>query len=332
MKLDEQFLHPLLLLALLALPLLWALLLGLERRIERLRRQLLGARFQRRMPGFERRFDRRRLGLRMLALALLLLAAAGPRFGIDLDAAEEPGVDLVLALDVSRSMLAEDQKPTRLAAAKAQIEALMRRAAGDRVALVLFAGEATLRVPLTRDLQSLSLLAGLADPYSVELGGSDLGAALDSALGALPEKSGSHQSIVLLTDGEDLSGRAASMAKRCAERGVTVHCLGFGSIPGSKVRVPGGGFLRQPDGAELISRMDAESLRAVAQASGGRFVACIDQPEALVQLYERQLLSMTRKSFEAQLQGSRKHRYAWPLLLALLLLLWDLVPWRRRHG
>ena len=331
MSIAEHFVEPLVLLTLLAVPLVWLLLLGLERRLERQRLALFGPRSERLARSFDSRQGRRRVHARTIALALLVVAAAGPRFGVDLGAAEERGIDIVLALDVSRSMLAQDQSPTRLAAAKAQIASLSERAEGERVALVLFAGEARLRVPLTKDLRSLHMLAGLADPYSVGVGGSDLGAALETALEALPENSGGHESIVLLTDGEDLRGEARRVAERCAERGIVVHCVGFGSPLGAKIPQPGGGFVRDDSGSEVVTRMDPESLAALAEPSGGRLVRAFDNEEALVQLYERQLLAMARKSFEEELERSLTLRYSWPLLTALALLLWDLVPWRRRR-
>jgi Ca-activated chloride channel family protein len=315
---------------LLLLPLLAALFYGLDRRRQRRLRALLGARIAKRTPKPADTGPRWRRRVRILAFGLLLLAALGPRFGFELGNAEQRGIDIVLALDVSRSMLAEDQEPSRLEAAKAQIAALTQSARGDRIALLLFAGDTRLRVPLTRDLASLSALAAVADPYSVDRGGSDLGAALQAAADALPPESAGHESIVLLTDGEDLEGRAREAARRLAERGIVVHCVGFGSPRGAKIpRSDAEGFVKDAAGLEVVTTMDQESLRAIAEASGGSFGSAFEQRDALVQLYDRHLLAMARKTFEDELQESRTLRYFWPLLVAFLILILDLC-WTER--
>ena len=145
------------------------------------------------------------------------MASKEVKFSMDGRARLARGVDILVCLDVSRSMLAQDLQPSRLARAQEEIRALAARTESDRVGLVLFAGDARLAVPLTRDKDSFASLASRASPLSVERGGSDVGAALDTALGAL---TGAHEVILLLTDGEDLEARGLQAARRCRDRGI----------------------------------------------------------------------------------------------------------------
>ena len=257
------------------------------------------------------------------ALLLALLAMVQPLWGGRL---ERRGVDIVVCLDVSRSMLARDVAPSRLERAKAEIRELTLRATGDRLGLVLFAGDARLAVPLTRDLASFRELAALADPLSIERGGSDLGAAITAAFDVLDED----ETVLLLTDGEDLGESGLRAARVCAGRNVTVHCVGFGSALGAKIPVPGAGgetFLKDRSGAEVVSAMDPAGLRRIAGATGGEFVDALAGPEALVSVYEERIVPMARESFEAEERLALENRFQWPLLGALVL--WMLDLWLR---
>lgn len=244
---------------------------------------------------------------------------------------ERRGADVVLCLDVSRSMLARDHAPSRLDAARAAIRALAARARGDRLALVVFAGEAKLAVPLTRDMESFALLADGAGVESVARGGTDLGAALDAALAALRGAS-EGASVVVLTDGEDLGGRGLAAARRCLAASVTVHCVGYGSPLGAKValRGPGGDtLLRDRAGAEVVTSMDPHALRAIAERTGGSFAAASDSADALGTLYERRILPRARRVRAQDADASRASLHQWPLAVALALWILDLCRFDR---
>ena len=206
---------------------------------------------------------------------LAVVAALQPLWGEGTASSSARGADVVVCLDVSRSMLARDVPPSRLAAAKREIRALARTRAGDRLALVLFAGEARLAAPLTSDVESFCEIVDLADPLSVGRGGTDLGAALEAALAALEGAAGDHAAVILVTDGEDLGGRGLRAAEACKARNVAVHCVGFGSAGGAKIPVAGDGgttFLRDRGGAEVVSALDPDGLRRIAEATGGEAV------------------------------------------------------------
>lgn len=322
MSLRELFLRPEWLPLLALVPIAWLLLWGADRLRARGLVRSLGSRAPALTADLGAGRRRTRRTLRTAALLLALLALLQPVWGEGPRRAERRGVDVVIGLDVSRSMLARDLPPSRLASAKREIRTLAEHVRGDRLALVVFAGEAHLAVPLTRDAAAFADLADLAGPLDVGRGGTDLGAALDAALEALSGGTGSPAVVLLLTDGEDLEGRGLRVARTCAERDVTVHCVGFGSERGSKIAIEGEGgeaFLRDRAGREVVSAMDPVSLREIAEAAGGEFVDAGIRPLPLLDLYEKRILAMPGGALEADGRRERTNRFQWPLLLAFLL-------------
>jgi len=307
---------PLLLLAPLAVLVLWAL----DRRRARRLRGLAGAGAPRVASLAPARRRARRLwfaaGVGLAALALLR-----PAWGAAPDRLEPRGADVALCLDVSRSMLARDLAPSRLERAQEEIAALKETAGGDRLALVLFAGEATLVAPRTRDLDAVALLAGRAGPASVPTGGSDQGAALEAARAALDRATGEHAAIVLLTDGEDHEGRGRRAAAACREAGIAVHCVGYGSARGAKIPVGGTDgevFLRDRAGAEVVTALEPARLAALAEAGGGAFADAGETDGALPGLYEEHVRPRAEAAYRARAGEGRAQRFQWPLLAAFL--------------
>jgi Ca-activated chloride channel family protein len=269
---------------------------------------------------------RRRLKLGMFTAALLLalLAMLQPVWGEVTRSVEQRGVNIVVGLDVSRSMLARDVEPSRLERAQREIRALAEQPEGDRLGLVLFAGEASLDVPLTRDKRSFAARVAQAGPLSVARGGTDLGAALATALDALSGSTGEHEVIVLLTDGEDLEERGLRVAEQCRERGITVHCVGLGTARGGKIPVEGA-FLKDRSGKEVVSTLDPATLTRIAEATGG------DYSNSLLDLYQDRIRPMARKSFLAEERRAKNNRFQWPLFLAFVLWILDPCVGNRRR-
>jgi Ca-activated chloride channel family protein len=265
----------------------------------------------------------RRGRARLLFAAGLLLAAIAamqPFGGPGARTLEPGGADLVVCLDVSRSMLARDAVPSRLEAAKREIRALAAKARGDRLALVLFAGQTRLAAPLTHDVDAFADLVSLADPTSVPRGGTDIGGALAVALDALEGGTGDHQAIVLVTDGEDLGAEGLRTAEKARARRVVVHTAGFGSPEGSKVPVPedhGEAFLRDRAGRDVVTAQDAAALRRIADATGGTYADATRAAGAIAGLYESEIRPKAREAFEARAGTQRENLFQWPLLAAL---------------
>ncbi len=264
------------------------------------------------------------------------LAVLGVDLGSAHAAASWSGPDLVLCLDVSRSMEAQDVVPSRLARAKAEISAFGQVAAGARVGLVEFAGAPRLRAPLTEDLASLALLAEEADPTDVSRGGTDLGAAIDEAAallesGRVDDRRAS--AVVLLTDGEDHGGRGFAAAQRALARGHRVEVLGLGTALGAKIPLAdtgGRGFLLDAHGTEVVSRLDPQSLEALARAGGGTFTPADREPGTLARLYASELRSLASTAANDPAAARRQEGFPWPIGVAFLLALVDLAVADRR--
>ncbi len=319
---SELFASPGALPMLLLVPLLWLLLRRSDANRERRLAGILGLRMRSLAGDLAKGQRRKRRRLTVIALLLALIALLQPQWGTRLSAVEQRGVDIMICLDVSRSMLARDIVPDRLRRAQREIRALAERTRGDRLALIAFAGDARLIVPLTRDIDSFCEMVDRTDSLSVRRGGTDLAAALETAIDSLGSATGDHEVVLLITDGEDHAQLGLAAAEKCAQIGITVHCLGLGSVRGSKITLAdelGESFLRSRSGEEVISSMDAPSLRKIAAATGGDFVDALSRNDPLVQLYEQRILPRARKAFAAEQRRERKQHYQWPLLVAFLL-------------
>ena len=280
--------------------------------------------------GDLRGFPGRRLALVAGAALALGLAAAGPRWGLESVEEESSAADLVLALDVSKSMLARDISPDRLERARVLARRVLRELPGDRIGLVAFAGRAYTLSPMTVDHGALQLYLDALDPEIVSQGGSSLAAAVRQAtdLARGPEDAG--RGVVLLaTDGEALEDRSAVLeaADRAERVGITIHTVGVGTREGAPVPETAEqgarteGYKRGPDGEIVISRLDEELLREVAERTGGRYVRLGEAGATDAILGTLQ--GLDRTTGESTRRVREKERYAWFALAALLLLVAD---------
>jgi Ca-activated chloride channel family protein len=306
---------------LLCAPLVWWLLLlamrSLRRGATRYGAELTD---QTRSPGV-------RATLWTLALCCLHATVLEPQLGVEQLAVERRGLDLVFCLDTSRSMLARDVEPDRLTRARLDIESVLPAlVGGDRAGLIAFAGDGKVVAPLTHDLDSFRELLRRTDTDTVRRGGSDIAAAIRKGLELVGDQDTATTVFLLLTDGEDLAGAGRQAAQEAAARGIVVHAIGYGSTAGSRITVQeadGERFL-QSGGDEVLSRLDADGLRALAEATGGEFVRADVLALPLLELKHKRLDPMHKRSYDAGLETQRKSRFQWPLLLAFGLLLAEL--------
>lgn len=250
-----------------------------------------------------------------LGLAALCVAAAGPEWGVE--SVPDPPVrqHVVFALDVSRSMLAEDVTPSRLDRARLAVRQLLGGLPAAEAGLVVFAGEASLVVPLTRDHDALELYLGSVGPDWISDPSTDLTNAIAVSLDAFGPEAGPGEAVVLLSDGEDQTGGVNAGVAMARERGVEVDAVGIGTEAGARIPVENG-FLTD-GGAEVVTRLDPEPLRALASATEGAYVELSDDPGDVGPVLARlRALDAGRAAGPA---GERKaDRYRWPLALALL--------------
>ncbi|MFO7637994.1 MAG: VWA domain-containing protein [bacterium] len=260
-----------------ALPALAVLLFLLTRAKRRRLARLVGAGLLPRLvPEQARWLEQLRNLLLVLALGFLLLAAARPKWGEELQLYQGRGIDVVVALDASKSMRAEDVKPDRLARAKAEIAALLDDLRGNAVGIVAFAGEALALCPLTPDVDAARLFLDIIDPDAMPVPGTDYGKAIDAALGLFNPAENTHKALVFVTDGEDHGRNTAQAVQRAMDAGVLIFPVAFATVEGAPIPVydERGGlkeYRRDRDGNIVISRLDERVLIAIARQTGGRF-------------------------------------------------------------
>ena len=265
-----------------------------------------------------------RIALGSVAVLLIAISLLGPVRGFALVPVKEKQIDVVVALDTSRSMLVEDVAPSRLGRAKSEISALLDVMQGERVGLVGFAGSAREVAPLTRDLDTARYFLDRMSPDDNRKGGTSLAAAIRLAVDRFDEATGSNEAIILVTDGEDLTGEGLSAAERAAAKGIKVHVLGLGTELGGKVPDEAGGFVVDPESAdrsEVISKLSPDSLRAIADASGGIYLQAKGRVLPLEELYRRAIVPMEGREVIDGKEKVPRDRFQWPLGLALLALL-----------
>lgn len=273
------------------------------------------------VPARSRGVALARLGLASAASLFLALALVGPVRGYSLREVERKGLDLVVCLDTSRSMLVEDLRPNRLERAKREILGLFERLQGDRVAVLAFAGDVRRVAPLTHDRHTLGNFVSTLSPRDNLIGGTNLGAALEAALELFDGRTGSHEAIVILTDGEDLEGQGLEVAQRAAERGIRVYLVGMGTTAGGKLSDGSSGFARDEAGQEVVLLLDESTLEQIAEVTGGAYLSAARSALPLEELYDKRMSQLEARALWAGRERIPHDRYQWPLVLAFVCML-----------
>ncbi len=267
---------------------------------------------------------RRHWGALLLLSASLLVvfAMAGPQYGFHWQEIERRGVDIVIALDCSRSMLAADIQPNRLDRAKREIYDLLNMLEGDRVGLVAFSGTAFLQCPLTIDYQAFYLFLDVLGPDYLPVGGSDLGAALSTAREAFDPEATAEKAVILITDGENTgTDDPLKAAQEAQKAGIKLFCIGVGSGDGVPVPAGEGGFKKDASGRIILSHLDEPLLTRMALATGGSYVRSVAGDMDLETIYRDQIRGhMDAATVESSRKQVWTDRFQWPLALAVLLL------------
>ncbi len=276
-----------------------------------------------RRPSLLRR--RMRIALLGLSAACLVLALMRPQFGIRHVAAPRIGAEVMIALDVSRSMLAEDVAPSRLERAKAEIVDLLSYLEGDQVGLIAFAGRATVLAPMTPDFSFLRLVLEGAGPHSVTRGGTRLEEPIRKAVQGFGPAHEASRVILLITDGEDHDTFPLDAAKAAAEAGIVIIAIGFGDELGSEVymtdpRTGARELLRDADGRAVRSRLDGELLRDLALATNGAYVPAGTGVLDLESIYRQHIAPLTLGKLDPRGKTVRDESYQWAVLLGLVFL------------
>jgi len=221
----------------------------------------------------------------VIAVFFIILACAGPRWGFHLQEVQRRGVDIVFLLDVSASMQAEDVKPDRLERAKREITDFLKIAAGDRVGLVLFAGDAFVQCPLTLDYDAIAMFLRSVSVDTLPVQGTDMGQGIKTALNAFDFKSAIDKVIVMITDGEDNEGRGLQQSDKAIDKRVKIFVYGIGEPSGAPIPDETGGFKKDKIGNLILSKLNEKDLRRIAEATDGRYVRSVTGDLDLDKLY-----------------------------------------------
>ena len=282
---------------------------------------------------FRKNLDKNRIQWRdrliLIGLALLALAASGPQIGTRVRPIERKGVDLVIALDTSTSMDAEDVTPSRLAKAKFELGRLIRKLKGARVAIIVFAGSSHLYLPLTTDYEAALLFLNEIDTKMIPTQGTSLSAAMTTAISAYTEESDKFKVMLLVTDGEDHEGKAVDLATEAAKVGLMINTVGVGSDIGSLIPIKEkepktNQYKRDRNGKLITSTMNEKILKEIALAGNGSFF-WFDNNRDTYQDISLAIENMEKKVISTHEFSEYEDRYQSFALLAFCFLVWGFV-------
>ena len=332
-----HFAHPLWLMA--ALAGVGVLYLA-YRRLERRRTTLLGSFASARLiTQLTQSVSRRRIWIKraaiIVAVACVCVALARPQGAYTTEVTHRSGLDILVAIDTSKSMLTPDVKPSRLARAKLAAEDLLDTLHGDGVGLVAFAGDAFVEAPITTDYEAYRDAVEALDTNTIPRGGTDIASAIRVAQATFKSRPSSDKILILMTDGEDLDAQGIAAAEAAAKQGLRIFTVGVGTTAGDLIPVPDGHggtqYLKDESGEPVRSHLDVATLQQIAQATGGMYVPLGSQGQGLTAIYARGLASFARHDLAEQRFRVYSEWFQWPLLAGIILLVLEaLLSTRRR--
>ena len=318
-----------------------AAIVGLFIRFDRRREtdlaKLVHPRFRMRLTeGFSPRLRNLKRGLWLLAVLLIFTAIARPQKGYEWHEVKRKGIDILFAVDTSRSMLAEDLTPNRLERAKLGIIDFVGRLEGDRVGLIPFAGSAFALCPLTLDYDAFRESLNVLDTDLIPRQGTDLGSAIHEAERLFDENGNNYRVLVLITDGEDLEGSVIDAAKAAAKKGMSIYTIGVGSPEGAtipiKLRNGRTDLVRDENGKVVKTAMDETTLKKIAEATQALYVPLGRGAEGLNTIYQERLRLVPKSELNQRIERVPLERFEWPLGAAIILLLLEFFITDRRRG
>ena len=268
----------------------------------------------------------------ILVLVALFFVIAGPQFGSKLQQVKKEGVELIIALDVSNSMMAQDIKPSRLDAAKQAISRMVEKLSDDKVGLIVFAGDAYVQLPITTDYSSAKLFLSGINTDIVPIQGTAIGTAIDLAAKSFTPDTEASKAIIVITDGENHQDDAIAAAKAAREKGIYVHTIGMGLAQGGPIPEKGnpGQYMRDGSGNPIISKLDEETLKEIAKAGEGIFVRASNSNVGLNTLLD-EIDRMDKTLLEERVFSDYAEKYQYFLIMALIFVLLDFMVLGRKN-
>jgi len=302
------------------LPLLFITGLMIQRRKKLLGRMAEESLWPTMLPGWSIKRQRTKNLLRVLALALALAAVARPQWGFKWEEVRQRGLSIIVALDTSKSMLAQDIKPNRLQQAKWGVRDLVKELKGDRIGLIAFAGDAFLQCPTTIDYAAFLMM--LDDVYAgiIPLGGTDIFQALEESLDSFELESAADKVIILISDGEETTGDPLALLPRLKEENIRIFAIGVGTRKGELIQTSDG-FVKDSSGNVVKSSLNESILEHMASETGGFYVRSAPGDFGLERVYQQGIAELQREERESRMAKTWQERFQWLLGAALVLLL-----------
>ncbi|MDL2251310.1 VWA domain-containing protein [Odoribacter sp. OttesenSCG-928-J03] len=284
------------------------------------------------MPLISLKRETWKFSLIMLSLIFLIFAAAGPQFGSKLQQVKKQGVEIIIALDVSNSMMAQDIKPNRLERAKMAISRMIEKLSNDKVGLVVFAGDAYVQLPITTDYSSARLFLSGINTDIVPVQGTAIGAAIDVAVKSFTPETETSKAIIVITDGENHQDDAITAAKNAREKGIYIHTIGMGMEQGAPIPEKGtpGEFMKDGTGNVVVSKLDEQTLKAISQAGEGLYIRASNSDVGLTTLLD-EVNRMEKSLLEERVYSDYAEKYQYFILAGLFLLLIEFMVLARKN-
>jgi Ca-activated chloride channel homolog len=265
--------------------------------------------------------------------AAVIIILARPQFGSKLEEVKKEGVEVIIALDVSNSMLAEDIQPNRLTRAKQALTRLIDNLDNDKIGLIVFAGDAYTQIPITTDYISAKMFLSAISPEMVPKQGTAIGSAIDLGMRSFSPGEGKSRAMIIITDGENHEDDPVSKAEEASKAGIVIHTIGIGSADGVPVPITTGGkrdYLKDTDGNTVITKLDEDILRKIAITAGGSYVRASNSNIGLDQVFD-EIRKMKKQELESKMYTEYNDQFQIFAAVALFLLLLDFVIMDRKN-
>ena len=271
----------------------------------------------------------------VLILTFLIIGISNPQIGTKLEEVKREGVDLVIAIDLSNSMMAEDIKPNRLERAKQAISKLIDQLKGDRIGLIVFAGEAYVQLPITTDYSAAKLFLSSVNTTIVPTQGTEISKAIDLSIESFDMENGQNKAIIIITDGENHDEKAIESAEKASKLAIITHTLGMGLSKGGPIPIYNkygtqNGYRKDRDGKTIVSKLDENLLIKIADAGNGTYVRANNSKAGLATLFS-EINKMEKNEIGTMIFTNYKDRFQLFLSLALFFLIFDLLMLERSN-
>jgi len=274
------------------------------------------------MPDVSRWRPEVKFWLLTAALAMMIVCLARPQYGTKIDTRKRKGIEAIIALDVSNSMLAEDVKPSRLAKSKMLLSNLIDNMTDDKVGLIVYAGDAYTQLPITSDYVSAKMFLDNISPAMISVQGTDIARAIELATHSFTQQQGVGRAIFVITDGEDNEGGAVEAARAAQKKGMNVYVLGVGSPEGAPIPMPGSnGYITDNAGNTVVSKLNEDMCREIASAGGGAYIY-VDNSSSAQSALQKHVDRLAKVEIESQLYSEFDEHFrdfAWMALVLLII-------------